>query len=532
VTSLSATGEIDAVLPGPADFAAWRGQARRFLAAGLPPAHLSWRVAGEAPGLFASATPPETVAPLSASVTASVPRSFLEAAETAIRHRDPERFALLYRLLWRLAHGEPGLMQVATEPDVLRLQAMAKSVRRDAHKMHAFVRFRCVEMAEECGADPAGAHYVAWFEPEHHILEAEAGFFIRRFAGLRWSILTPEASAHWDGATLRMGPGGTRREAPAEDAHEALWRAYYRSVFNPARLKPAAMRAEMPVKYWRNLPEAREIRGLIAEAPRRTAEMLARGVSAMLPHGASAMLPHGASAPGLRRQRPPQAAVQPTDLPDVAETMPADLFSRVEDPAAALAALRAGLMGRNDLPPWTAASTQPVFGEGPLGAPLMFVGEQPGDEEDLAGRPFVGPAGRLFDRAAAEAGIDRSAAYVTNAVKHFKFKPTGRRRLHQSPDAGDIAYYRPFLKREIELVAPGLVVSLGATALRALTGKPLAITRVRGEMIEAPEGFRIFPTVHPSYLLRLPDPAGKEREYARFVADLAAAREAADQLGK
>jgi uracil-DNA glycosylase len=162
----------------------------------------------------------------------------------------------------------------------------------------------------------------------------------------------------------------------------------------------------------------------------------------------------------------------------------------------------------------------------------MFVGEQPGDEEDLAGRPFVGPAGRLFDRAAAEAGIDRSAAYVTNAVKHFKFKPTGRRRLHQSPDAGDIAYYRPFLKREIELVAPGLVVSLGATALRALTGKPLAITRVRGEMIEAPEGFRIFPTVHPSYLLRLPDPAGKEREYARFVADLAAAREAADRLGK
>ena len=515
MTGVSVTGEIDAPLPGPADFAAWRGQARRFLAAGLPPALVSWRVAGEAPGLFASAAPPET-----AAVSASVPRSFLEAAETAIRHRDPQRFALLYRLLWRLAHDEPGLMQVATDPDVLRLHAMAKSVRRDAHKMHAFVRFRCVGMAdapdEDCGADPAGAHYVAWFEPEHHILEAEAGFFIRRFAGLRWSILTPEASAHWDGVTLRMGPGGTRREAPAEDAHEALWRAYYRSVFNPARLKPAAMRAEMPVKYWRNLPEAREIRGLIADAPRRTAEMLARGVS----------------APALRRQRPPPAAaVQPTALPDVAETMPADLFSRVEDPAAALAALRAGLMGRNDLPPWTAASTQPVFGEGPLGAPLMFVGEQPGDEEDLAGRPFVGPAGRLFDRAAAEAGIDRSATYVTNAVKHFKFKPTGRRRLHQSPDAGDITYYRPFLKREIELVAPGLVVSLGATALRALTGKPLPITRVRGEMIEAPEGFRIFPTVHPSYLLRLPDPASKEREYARFIADLVAAREAADRLG-
>ena len=118
--------------------------------------------------------------------------------------------------------------------------------------------------------------------------------------------------------------------------------------------------------------------------------------------------------------------------------MPADLFSQLEDPAAALAALRAELAGRNDLPDWTRAATQLVFGEGPPGAPLLFVGEQPGDEEDLAGRPFVGPAGRLFNRAAEEAGIDRAATYVTNAVKHFKFKPTGRRRLHQSPDAGDI----------------------------------------------------------------------------------------------
>ncbi|RAI61036.1 uracil-DNA glycosylase [Roseicella frigidaeris] len=500
---------MDAPLPGPADFPAWRAQARCLLAADLPPAAVAWRVAGEAPALFARDRVPET-----APLTASVPRRFVEAAETAIRHRDPDRFALLYRLLWRLARGEPGLLQVATDPDILRLSAMVRAVRRDAHKMHAFLRFRCVGTEAPGEAGPA-AHYVAWFEPDHHILEAETGFFIRRFAGLRWSILTPEASAHWDGETLRMGPGGTRREAPAEDAHEELWRAYYRSVFNPARLKPAAMRAEMPVKYWRNLPEAREIPRLIAEAPQRVAGMLARG----------------AAPPAARRQRPPSRPVQPMPLPDVAETMPADLFSRIEDPAAALTALRAELMGRNDLPSWTAASTQPVFGEGPLGAALMFIGEQPGDEEDLAGRPFVGPAGRLFDRAATEAGIDRSAAYVTNAVKHFKFKPTGRRRLHQSPDAGDITYYRPFLKREIELVAPGLVVSLGATALRALTGKPLAITRVRGEVIEAPEGFRIFPTVHPSYLLRLPDPAGKEREYARFVADLAAAREMAERPG-
>jgi uracil-DNA glycosylase len=197
-----------------------------------------------------------------------------------------------------------------------------------------------------------------------------------------------------------------------------------------------------------------------------------------------------------------------------------DLFDATQDPAIALAALQAQLRGANDLPAWARQATQPVFGEGPVGAPLMFIGEQPGDEEDLAGRPFVGPAGRLFDHALGEVGIDRGAAYVTNAVKHFKFTPTGRRRLHQTPDAGDIAHYRPFLRREIALVAPQLVMTLGATALRAVTGKALSISKVRGGILPLEEGPRLLPTVHPSYLLRLPDPESKQREYARFLSDL------------
>lgn len=195
-----------------------------------------------------------------------------------------------------------------------------------------------------------------------------------------------------------------------------------------------------------------------------------------------------------------------------------------EDRAAALAALAEALRGANDLPPWAARATQMVFGEGPIGAPLMFVGEQPGEEEDIAGRPFVGPAGRVLDRALEEVGIERSLCYVTNAVKHFKFTQTGRRRLHQTPDAGDIAYYRPFLKREIALVGPQLLVTLGATALRAVTGRPLAISRVRGEVLPTEDGPPLLATVHPSYLLRLPDPESKEREYARFLADLRQAR--------
>ena len=162
-----------------------------------------------------------------------------------------------------------------------------------------------------------------------------------------------------------------------------------------------------------------------------------------------------------------------------------------------------------------------VPGEGPEGAPIVFVGEQPGDEEDRVGRPFVGPAGRLLDRAMAEAGLDRSRAYVTNAVKRFKFVMRGKRRIHQKPTTADITQDRVWLERELELVHPRLVVALGATAGLALAGHRVAVTRERG-----PLAFGDWPgylTVHPSYLLRIPDAEGREAAYAAFVADLRAA---------
>ncbi|WP_160000082.1 UdgX family uracil-DNA binding protein [Roseomonas sp. 18066] len=172
--------------------------------------------------------------------------------------------------------------------------------------------------------------------------------------------------------------------------------------------------------------------------------------------------------------------------------------------------------------PW-AEDSPPVLGEGPLHAPLMLVGEQPGDEEDRLGRPFVGPAGRLLDRALASAGIDRRACYVTNAVKHFKFVPRGGRRLHQRPDAGDITLYRPFLMAELQRVIPRLVVALGATAAQSLLGRKVGVAKIRGQVIPGPGQRPTLVTVHPSYLLRLPDPAMREAEYARFVEDLGVA---------
>ena len=258
-------------LPGPADFCAWREAARRLLGAQVPPAQAEWRIEGEAGSLFADAPPPPGSAP-----AATVPRAFLALAEVAIRHRDPERFALLYGLQWRLTHGTPALLRHATDPAVLRAEALAKAVRRDAHKMHAFLRFREVETH-------SGPHHLAWFEPDHYIEEAEASFFLRRFAALRWTIVTPRVTSVWDGEALAFGPGGRRAELPADDSTAALWNTYFGAIFNPARLKPGAMRAEMPKKYWRNLPEAAEIPRLMAEAPARVAAMVARGGTAPNP---------------------------------------------------------------------------------------------------------------------------------------------------------------------------------------------------------------------------------------------------------
>ncbi len=398
-------------------------------------------------------------------------------------HSDARRWATLYRLLWRLTHGEPKLLEIAVDEDVSLTFQLQKSVRQDIHKMRAFVRFREIDDGGE------GPLHVAWYEPEHWIVEANAPFFARRFAGMRWSILTPDASASWDGERLSFGPGGSRADAPAEDAMEDVWRAYYASIFNPARLKVQAMRSEMPQKYWRNLPEAALIPDLISNAGRRTAEMV----------------DSAPSDPPLKRMR----AVDDT---------------RPSNAGTALAAVRAAALDCRACPLW-APATQTVFGEGPESAEVMLVGEQPGDQEDVAGHPFIGPAGQVLDRALQEAEIERERVYVTNAVKHFKFVPRGKRRLHERPNTAEIKACRRWFEQEVEIVRPKLVVALGATAAQQVFGKSMTIGANRGRLMDWPEGgAQALITVHPSYLLRLPDEAAKAEEYRKFVADLRLAR--------
>ena len=178
-------------------------------------------------------------------------------------------------------------------------------------------------------------------------------------------------------------------------------------------------------------------------------------------------------------------------------------------------------------------ANQTVFGEGPLDARIMFIGEQPGDQEDLAGRPFVGPAGQLFDRALKDAGVDRTRTYVTNAVKHFKFEQRGKRRIHEKPQGPEIEACRWWIEQERALIRPPVVVALGATAARSIFGRVVTISRMRGEPHPMPDGEagEAWVTVHPSFLLRVPDEARKREEYRRFVADLAAISERAEALG-
>ena len=467
------------------DFAEWRAKARRLLVAGMAPSQVVWRVGQEESGLFEAG---DDMLPSADGPVGTVPRQFIELAESVIQHSNPERFAMLYRLLWRLQSDSHILGNAADSANSL-LTRMASAVHRDAHKMKAFVRFRVIPGMDD-------ERYIAWFEPEHFTLESTAPFFARRFAGMEWGIVTPYASAFWDKENLRFGPGGAKKDIPAEDAVEDDWLTYYGAIFNPARLKVAMMKSEMPVKYWRNLPEAASIAPLIRNARQMEEDMIARAAT-----------------------QPPARHMRQEERREVLENKEIQSLSDVKE--AVDTCRRCPLYEH---------ATQPVFGEGPPDAQVMFVGEQPGDQEDLAGRPFIGPAGQVFDDAIRNAGIDRSRLYVTNAVKHFKFTPRGKRRIHQRPNAGEIQACKFWVNMERDFVKPKIVVALGASAAQSIVGKAISVSAMRGKPIDLGDGSVLYITNHPSYLLRIPDLETRAQERAKFDFDLALIRAHIERL--
>lgn len=455
-------------------FDGWRKAARLALAAGVAPGDVRWACQNEALLPLGDAELASIAGP---AALPRVPRAFVSIATAVACHRDQRRWDLLYRVLWRLTHGEPHLLEIAVDPDVYDLAMMEKAVRRDRHKMTAFVRFRRIVDAD------ANEQFIAWHRPDHHIVRLAAPFFIERFAAMKWAILTPDESVWWDGRQATFGAGVPRSAAPQDDELEALWKTYYGSIFNPARVNLRMMRQEMPVRHWATLPETQIIGELLEAAPERVQTMVRRTQKAASGNDDARLV----AAPAI-------------SLPQLAE--------------------KARSCTACDL---HCHATQTVFGEGPADAKIVFVGEQPGDEEDRSGKPFVGPAGRLLNEILEEVGIDRSRIYVTNAVKHFKWEPRGTRRLHKTPTAREVVACQPWLERELSLIHPPAVVCLGATAARAVFGRDFQLTPSRGK----PRAIDLAPwamaTWHPSALLRIPDADRRKTARAEFTHDLATA---------
>ncbi|PQV46087.1 UdgX family uracil-DNA binding protein [Paraburkholderia sp. BL21I4N1] len=450
-------------------FAAWRAASLDALSRGLAPETIEWRVkqAPESPQTQALFDCLEVtdIAP-SPARGVQVSKELAALLRDAALFRDPQRWAFLYKVLWRWQQGDRTVASPA-DVDGARLTRMAKSVRRAKHDMIAYVRFR---------KQTAAAHspeYIAWYDPDHDVLGWAADHFAQRMGRSTWMIATPRGAAFWDGSELhleqRRALPGEHRGKTVDDA-EALWLAYYRSTFNPARLNEAALEQHMPVRFWKGLPEGHLIPAMISEAKsgaQRVAQ--AGGVGAL----------GGKSIP-----------------------VEAEFAQPVRVPPSSLDGCRRCELWRH--------ATQAVGGSGPGDARIMLIGEQPGDQEDLAGQPFVGPAGQLLDIAIARAGLLRAQLYLTNAVKHFKWEPRGKRRLHKTPGQQEIAACAYWLERELRTVRPVVIVALGATALNALLQRKVSLKDYTGAPFEAAGAWAIA-TWHPSFALRQQSDASRDK---------------------
>jgi uracil-DNA glycosylase len=451
-------------------FDEWRKRARPMLAAGVAPEAAVNAIAGEPEKNRQPGTP------INPTREISLPAKLMRLLESLSCFRVAGRYELMYRLAWRAVYENPKLLEDAADPDVRSATLMDSAIRRDVHKMHAFVRFR------EITDDQGNCEYFAWFEPEHEILRRGSTFFAKRFPNMRWTIATPDGAAVWDGKAMDFIDSPSPECRPRSDDYENLWRTYYRNICNVARINPSVMQREMPQKYWRNLPEAAEIGSLVRD-----------GWSHFAGHR------QGASdrANSMTKAVKKALAELPAEGEGAQECRRCDLWRH---------------------------ATQAVLGEGPQDARIMLVGEQPGDEEDLRGHPFIGPAGRVLDEAIAAAGLSRDELFITNAVKHFKWEPRGKRRLHKKPDIREIDACHVWLEKEVLNVKPAVIVTLGASALRSMVGTSMTVDAARQQQLSHPSGPTIIASYHPSAILRAEGDRAESLK-SMLLTDLKRARE-------
>lgn len=494
-------------------FAAWRRTARDLLRQEIAPAQIEWVEAekGEANRTGHALAANRTAQTAGPNVTPTIPRELLARLRTAACYRAADRWSLLYRILWRWTHGERHALSIG-DPDGERLDRRIQSVENEIEDMLTLTLFR--------RRDPSMGHpeFVGWYEPHHDTLERAAARFAERTGDSTWMLATPQGAAFWNGMLLRIGrpesedgmqatPALTEAltevlpevlpelapkvlpatamtgEAITSASAEALWLAYYASVFN-------AEPAPVPLRYWRTPPAGPPLPAHLArERSRRGAQSGVVSVPEKPPVEYSALTPP------------------------------------LSEPGGPLATCRRCALWRN--------AHQAVEGTGPAQAALMVVGEQPGEYENQHGKPFTGPAGQLLDTVLARAGLEREALYLTYAVKHYKWETLGnapggaleRQRVHRTPAPREVEACQYWLDRELAQVAPRVVVTLGATALKALTGAHVMLSEYLGQTI-ARDGRWIVPTWHPSYALGIADARLRED----VVASIAAAFERAGRL--
>lgn len=452
------------------NFESWRKEARKHLTAGISPDKINW---GSEESLFQSFNFEEGLVPMVLKTEFKVPPEFIELAKTVSYARDSDRWDLLYRILYRLQFENPQLLNITVDPDIRRAELLVKSIRRDIHKMHAFVRFKKEIVMTEDGEEE---YYVAWHKPEHLTVQPGTPFFARRFGDRKWSIYTPDESAHWNLEKLTFGPGLDQREFTTKDDWDEVWKTYYKSIFNPARIKIKMMKTEMPTKYWSSMPETELIKELIREAPQRLQQM---------------------------------AKNQNTKA--------------VVDPSMSLDELRIKAKSCQACPLYHKAHNT-VFGVGPKNARIMIIGEQPGDQEDQQGLPFIGPAGEILEQSLKENNLCREDLYLTNAVKHFKWSPHTVRgekmRLHQKASGAEAHACRPWLEAEIAQVKPDVIIALGATAATAVLGRLPKISEERGKVFTMNTKTKVIISWHPSAILRAGDDNEQKIRHQQLSADI------------
>lgn len=439
------------------DFMSWRDKARQLLSKKIHYQDIQWTTHDQA-FLFG-----EFWEDIEVKEVPKINKEFMDLALVVSTYRHDNTWDLLYRVAYRLVFENKKLLEDQLDPDVIQLYSRAKLINRDIHKMKAFVRFKEVQT-------PEGTIYMAWHNPDHRIMRLAAPFFRDRFNGMKWMIMTIDESASWDGENLTFSEGVPESKAPLIDDKEDLWKIYYRSIFNPARIKVSAMKKELPVRHWKTLPETELISELLQEAPNRLEEFYESQ----------------RSAPVLFEKK----------------------FLTLDELNSDLAKCRAcGICEK---------ATAPVPGQGPSHSKIILVGEQPGNEEDLAGRPFIGPAGKILNEALEAINLPRKDLYLTNAVKGFKFIPKDKLRWHRGANAAEIATCRIWIKQELELIKPETVILLGRSAAQSVTGKMVKIEDARGKIFETSYAKKTIILPHPASILRSEN---QDEAFHRFIED-------------